>query len=251
MMSGAGLQDGQVSDLIPLLDGIADKAASYTPLEYWRASVKSVQTKVDKNWKPEKVTTVSRIVTIRKDAYDEQILKAEETEKGRTRDITANYAQDSRERLEKGRRKEAERKAKRKPEEDDDRSEMSLKEFLPFDKARRGDFDFVRLPAELLDGAAALVIEVKARVKDEKNWEGRFYIAPDSLDILKVTLRPSKNPKYVKELEMEMSLRVLPGNHLVLRSSRARINGGIFIKHIRMISVDEYSEYEVLSEDAK
>ena len=61
-----------------------------------------------------------------------------------------------------------------------------------------------------------------------------------------LALSGSKNPKFVKELEMEMTLMILPGNHLVLRSSRARINGGIFIKHIRMISEDEYSDYEIL-----
>jgi len=247
--AGAGSQDAAPSDLIPLLDGIAVRAASYVPLESWRASVRTIRTKVDKNWKPEKVTTISRVVTIRKDDYDEKILKAEETEKGRSKDITADYAEDSRERVEKQRRRQAERRAKGEDEDESGRREMTLKDFLPFDGARRGDFEFIRRPDAAVDGAAAIVIEVKARVKDEKNWEGTYFVAPGSLDILKVVLRPSKNPKFVKELEMEMALMVLPGNHLVLRSSRARINGGIFIKHVRMISEDAYSDYEILPDE--
>jgi hypothetical protein len=247
--AGARSQAGE-TDLTSVLDKAAEKAASYAPLEYWRATVKTVQTKVDKNWKPEKVTTINRIITIRKDDYDEQILKAEEVEKGRTKDITEKYVKDSRERLEKRRRREAERKAKGRADKDDENGrEMTLKEFLPFETARRADFEFSRLPDAALDGRTALVVEVRARVKDEKNWEGTYFIAADSYDLLKVVLRPSKNPKFVKELEMEMTLMVLAGNHLVLRSSRARINGGIFIKHIRMISEDEYSDYEILSSD--
>jgi len=235
------------TDLTSILDKVAERTASYVPLESWKATVRSVQTKVDKNWRPEKVTNVHRIMTVRKDDYDEQILKAEEVEKGRTKDITEKYAKDSRERLDKRRRKEAERKAKGKAdEEEEDRREMSLKEFFPFEQSRRADFIFSRLADETLDGRAALAIEVKARVKDEKNWEGAYFIAADGFDVLKVVLRPSKNPKFVKEFEMEMTLMVLPGNHLVLRSSRARINGGIFIKHVRMISEDEYSDYEIL-----
>jgi len=251
--AGTGGQDQAASDLAPLLDGIADRAASYVPLEGWRASVRTVQTKVDKSWNPEKVTTVSRVVTVRKDDYDERILKAEEAEKGRTKDITADYARDSLERIEKRRREAAERKAKGEAASGDEggRREMSLKEFLPFDRARRADFDFARLPDATVDGAAAIVLEVRARVKDEKNWEGTYFIAPERLDILKVVLRPSKNPRFVKELEMEMAVLVLPGDHLVLRSSRARINAGMFLKRVRMISEDEYSDYEILPEDPK
>ncbi|MCJ7589266.1 MAG: hypothetical protein MUQ00_15410 [Candidatus Aminicenantes bacterium] len=234
------------TDLASILDKVAEKTASYLPLESWKATVRSVQTKVDKNWKPEKVTNVQRIMTVRKEDYDEQILKADEVEKGRTKDITEKYAKDSRERLDKRRRKEAERKTKGKAADEGDRREMSLKEFFPFEQSRRADFTFSRLADATLDGRAALAIEVKARLKDEKNWEGTYLIAADSFDVLKVVLRPSKNPKFVKELEMEMTLMILPGNHLVLRSSRARINGGIFIKHVRMISEDEYSDYEIL-----
>jgi len=56
-------------------------------------------------------------------------------------------------------------------------------------------------------------------------------------------LKPSKNPKYVKEFEIEMSFEVLPQGYFVLRKSKARINGGIFIKRIRMTSEEEYSDY--------
>jgi hypothetical protein len=241
---------GQDGDLAPILDRAAARAAAYVPLESWRASVKSVQTKVDKNWKPEKVTTVSRVVTVRRDDYDERILKAEEVEDGRTKDVTAKYAEDSRERLEKRRRREAERKARGEAGPDDEGVRgMTLKEFLPFEAGRRADFTFRRLPDEAVDGRSALVLEVKARVPDEKNWEGAYYLASDNFDILKLVLRPSRNPKFVKELEMEMVLDVLPGDHLVLRSSRVRVNGGIFIKHIRMISEDEYSDYRVPAPD--
>lgn len=254
LAAGADVQDPAATDaLAPLLDGIAARVAAYVPLESWRATVESVQTKVDKRGTPEKVTTIRRVVTVRNDDYDEEVLKAEETEKGRTRDVTAEYAKDSRERIDKRRREAAERQAEGKASsgEDDKSLELSLTEFLPFDAARRGAFDFVRLPDADVDGVPALVLAVKARVPDEKNWEGTYFVGPERFDILKAVLRPSKNPRFVKELEMEMTLTVLPGGHLVLRSSRARINAGMFLKRVRMVSEDAYSGYEVLPDAAR
>jgi len=90
-------------------------------------------------------------------------------------------------------------------------------------------------------------LKSKAKTKDEKLWEGKYYIDQESFDVLKLEIKPSKNPKHVKELEFEMKFQVLPGGYFVVKKVRARINGGIFIKRIRMISEDEYSDYEIIS----
>lgn len=43
-----------------------------------------------------------------------------------------------------------------------------------------------------------------------------------------------------------MTFQVIPSGHLVLKSSRMRIDGGIFIKHIRMVVEEVYSDFEAL-----
>ncbi len=116
-----------------------------------------------------------------------------------------------------------------------------------FSEEKRINYNFIKLEDSYIDGKPVYVIESKAKIRNAKLWEGKYYIDKDSFDVLKVNIKPSKNPKFVKELEMEMSFQVLSQGYFVLKKSRMKINGGIFIKHIRMTVEEEYSNYEIIS----
>ena len=52
----------------------------------------------------------------------------------------------------------------------------------------------------------------------------------------------------VKELAMQIDFEVLDKRYLVLKRLRFIVNGGIFIKHVRQIVEDVYSDFEVLDQ---
>jgi hypothetical protein len=67
-------------------------------------------------------------------------------------------------------------------------------------------------------------------------------------DLIQVEVKPAANPKMVKEFEMKMTFEVIDGRYLALKSSRVKINGGIFLKHIRQVIEEEYSGFEILDD---
>jgi len=102
-----------------LLDKIAEQINSYPELKNWKASVVSVLTEVDKSWKPKKVTRVLKTVRVTDKERSEEILRAEETEKGVTKDVTKKYIRESEERrLEAKKRQEEQKRAGRAADEE-------------------------------------------------------------------------------------------------------------------------------------
>lgn len=233
----------QETELILLIERVSKQLDSHPKYDSWNASVTSTTTKMDKNWKPQKVTTVKKIVKVFNKERTEEIIQALETEKGKTKDITEKYIKEAKKQKEKERKKKRERKIKGEKEKNRRSLELTLEEIFPFDEEKRINYDFLKLEDSYIDERPVYVLESRAKIKDEKLYEGKYYICKDSFDVLKINLKPSKNPKYVKEFEIEMSFEVLPQGYFVLRRSKARINGGIFIKRIRMTTEEEYSDY--------
>jgi hypothetical protein len=83
-----------------------------------------------------------------------------------------------------------------------------------------------------------------------RNWEGTFSFDPETHDLVSLDLRPSQNPKMVKELNMRIEFEVLEDRYLVLKRLQFKVNGGIFIKHVRQIVEDVYSDFEILDQKA-
>ena len=230
-----------------LLDKLSQKIKDSFDYKNWRASIVSTTTKTDKSWTPEEVTVVTKNVRSANDGEpQEEILKALETKKGRTTDITQKYAEDRRKEREKARKRRAGEQDQTGTDDEHGGGSMSLDEFLPFSEKKRGDFEFRLKDDTALEGKSVSALDVRAKVKNPRNWEGTFYFDPATYDLLRIELRPSKNPKLVKELEMEIDFEVLNNRYLVLKRTRFKINGGIFIKHIRQIVEDVYSHFEVL-----
>jgi len=236
-------------DMGSLLDKLSQKIKDSFDYKNWRASIVSTTTKTDKSWTPEVVTVVTKNVrSAHEGEPQEEILKALETKKGRTTDITPKYAEERRKEREKARKRQAGEQDQTGADDERRGGSMSLDEFLPFSEKKRGEFEFRLKDDTRLEGTSVSALDVRAKVKNPRNWEGTFYFDPATYSLLKVELRPSKHPSMVKELEMQIDFEVLNNRYLVLKRTRFKINAGIFIKHIRQIVEEVYSNFEVLDE---
>ncbi|OGD21524.1 MAG: hypothetical protein A2W03_12155 [Candidatus Aminicenantes bacterium RBG_16_63_16] len=234
-------------DLESLLDKLSQRTKLSLDYKSWRASVVSTITKMDKSWNPEEVLLVSKNIGSSDEGEPrEEILKAQQTKKGKTTDVTQKYAEEGRKEREKARKRRAEEQTKTSADEKHGGGAMSLDEFLPFSKSKRKDFEFRLQNPPASEGPAVAVLETRAKVKGPRNWEGTFSFNPETFDLISLELRPSQNPKMVKELAMRIDFEVLQFRYLVLKRTQFKVNGGIFIKHVRQIVEDVYSDFEVL-----
>lgn len=252
VVSSRGLIFAQIpgaQDIHPFLDKVAEKIKSYPEYKNWKASAALTITKMDKNWRPESVTVVTKNVKVTNGKREEEILKAVETKKGKTKDVTLKYAEEAGENREKEKNRRAEEENEKNKDDESRGGSLSLDSLLPFSEKKRDQFDFRLSEGAALNGKPAVVLDFVAKVKDEKNWEGRFYFDPATYDLLQLEVKPSANPRMVKELEVGMTFDILQGRYLVLKSSHVKINGGIFIKHIRQVVEEEYSGFEVLDDN--
>jgi hypothetical protein len=236
-------QDG---DLNALLDRIADRAKSHWEIKSWRAGAATVVSEMDKNWKPKKTTRVKKTVSVTESERSEKVLEALRTEKGVTKDITAEFIREAAEERRDAKDKPADNSTGNKDEQRGMSRSLSLEELLPFSEKARQSYTFVRLQDEVIEGRAVYVLESKAKIKGEKFWEGRYFISPESYDVLRVNLTISKNPKFVKEISTLIDFQVLPDGHFFIKKTWMKVDAGMVIKHIRMVIEEEYSDIEIL-----
>ena len=225
------------------LDALSTRIDSYSDLKNWRAAVRSSVTEMDKNWKPEKTTVVRKITTFVEGRSREEILEVLETEKGTTKDITETYIREAEERRRKA--EERRRDSARDRERSGGRRDMSVADLAPFSRENRIKYSFSFLPDAEVSGRPARVLSAEARVKDSEVFEGRYYIDKETLDVLRVEIRPSKNPRFVKHLEMD--IRFQPGiGSLALKASHMKIHAGFLLKTMRLVVEEEYTDFEIL-----
>jgi hypothetical protein len=236
-------------DLGTFLDKVDAKVVGFQEARNWRGSVISTITKMDRHWTPESVTVVTKNVTVTDGRRSEEILTALETRDGKTQDITKDFIEADRKAHEKYRRQRPPDKPR--PEGVAPRRRGlagSIDEYTPFSEARRKLFEFRLDENASLDGRPALALDVTAKVKGEKNWEGRIYFEPGTLDPLLAEARPSETPRFVQELEARVALAVLNGKTLMLKSARIKVNAGfLFFKRVRQVQEDVYSGVELLA----
>jgi hypothetical protein len=237
----------QESGLSVVLDKIVARMDAHVKNENWIVAVSSTISRMDKNWNPQKVTAVQRKVIVTNGETVNEIIRAMETEKGMTRDITEKYRKETNERNARHIKEREERRLKGKNDERGGHDELRLTEedFLPFSTKNRPKYDFYFLPEAILDGHAVYAVAAKPKTKQEIDFEGNFYVSKDTFEILRAEITPSKKPRFVKELKIVVDFMVLPGGHFVLKKSWARVYGGFFIKHIRMIAEEVYSDYQI------
>jgi len=229
-----------------LIDKVAMRQDSYPKYHNWEALVVFTKTEMDKDWHPQKVTVIEKALKVVNDKETEEVLQVLETEKGMTKDITEKYIKKAKKEKDKKKSEEGEQKAGK--EEDKGTIKLSHDEIFPFNEEKRKKYDFIMLESSYIGGQEIYILESRAKIKSEDLWEGIYSIDKESFDVLMVKLKPSKNPKHIKEFEIEMNFQVLPEGYFVLQKSKARIDGGIFIKKIRMTVEEERSNYKIIKE---
>ncbi len=225
-------------DLAPLLEKITNRLNSYQN-NNWTYKLTTKTYEMDKQWQPNKTSIITARVTDVDGKLSGKLLKAEEIEEGVTNDITSKIAERVEEQLETANKQRAEGG-------EQERSDDSSEAFLPFSDDKRDRFDFNRLDDSTIDGKSVFTIEAKAKEKDEQLYEGKFYVDKLTYDVLKARISPSKNPKFIKEMEMDIDFEVLPEGRFFRRSSRTKISGKILFKRFRVIAEEEYSDVEIL-----
>jgi hypothetical protein len=226
-----------------VLDGVEARLKTGFSYKGWASDSTTVITELDKVGRAEKVTRVAKSVRVVEGVRTEDILKAVAAEDGRDKDITRQYAGEQKARQEKERkRREDEARKGAKPGRRS--GSFDLDEIMPFAAAKRPGYEFLLRPRT--EGSPYLILEARARVPSDKAWNGVYTVDPATFDILRAEVRPSKNPRFVKELWAEADIEALPGGQLFIKRTKFKVDGGIFIKHIRMIVEDAYSNPRVL-----
>jgi hypothetical protein len=236
---------GDDPSLVSLLDAVARKIDSYPDFDRWEAVTLTTRSRMDKSWEPEKVTRIRKSVHVDGRDRQEKVLEASETEKGVTRDITDKMARFYEERARKE-REERESGKNAKPG-DDGRKAITLtkKDFAPFGPEERSGYDFRRLEDTDMDGVPAVVIETRAKTRKPENVEGKYFFARDTMDVLKVELKPSKNPAFVKLAEMDVEF--MPGQgEPAMKRTRLKVHAGFLFKVVRLIIIEEYTDFRFL-----
>jgi len=237
-----------------ILDGVASRVRACAAYKTWSATVVQTITEADESWAPRKVTKITKTMIMRGKVQEDRIIKAEVIQDGRTVDITEKFAAERRAFLEKEKKRLAGREARGEGRENDpDRKHyFDLAEIMPFGRESRPDFDFFLVPADEARargdaaGDAPIVLQVRPKEAAPGRWHGVYTIAPRSFDILKAEVRPSKNPKFVKEIVLKIDIDVLHRKFFVLKRTNLKVNAGFLIKRIRKIVEEEYFDVKIL-----
>ena len=237
-ISGLTPASSRDEDLSPLLDKITKQLNSHSDSNWTYKATNKIY-EMDKQWKPEKTTITTAVIKEIDGELSGEMLKAEEIENDIAKDVTPKYAEQAKKQIEDANRQRMEGK-------DQETSDDSSDAFLPFSESKRSKFVFNRLDDTAIDGRAVLIIEAKAKEKNEQLFEGKFYIDQFTYEVLKAQIKPSKNPRFVKEMDIDIDFEVLPEGRFYRRRSLTRINGGILFKHFRVIVEQEYSDVKVL-----
>lgn len=242
--AAAGLR-AQSDETARILDQAASRLEAFPELESWQALVTSSRVEMDKNWDPKKELVVRKRIHITGQNRREDVLEARETEKGITRDVTTEY----RERVQQ---EEAEASEEPSDGSDEDgkgkRQGFTLTDdhLFPFSSKAREKYTFTRKEDSVWQGVPVLVLESRALTPEKELMEGRYYLDKENLVVMRAELRPSRLPRVVKTIEMELWFEVLPEGYLVVKKTRVRFEAALVIKRIRMLTEEDYSEYRVL-----
>ncbi len=232
------------ADLEAFLDRAAERFKTLDELKNCSLRVVAVRTEMDRNWAPATVTKVTKSVVFTEGVEESTILEALETKDGRTRDITRETAEENLKSLERARKRRAEESA-RPPSGRRRSGGMDLDEIIPFSAKKRPEYTFTRIEAASGDGAPALALDFSPKVKDDEHWAGRLWFDPDTADLRRAEIRFAETPAMVKEMEIVLSFTTLPSGPIAVKSIRVRVNAGFFLKRVREVVEEAYSDYVV------
>jgi len=231
--------------LAALLDAAAGKMESYPDFDRWEAITVTTRSRMDKSWEPEKITRIKKNVHVEGQDRQESVLEAFEIEQGVTRDITERMVRTYEERARKEREERASGKASKAGDGDRRAITLTKNDFLPFEPGQRSGYEFRRLEDAVVEGIPACIIETRAKIRKPENIEGTYYFDRETMDILKVDLQPSRNPAFVKEIEMEVEF-VRSQGAPAMKRTRLKVHAGFLFKTVRLIVEEEYADFHFL-----
>jgi len=236
-------QDSHELSTMEVVDKINQKVLSIPEMDNWQASVLATLIEMDKNWEPKKKTIIEKLTTVRNKIRTEKILSATEYDGEKTKDVTAKYIVEAAKFNNKN-KSEAGNKGKRKGGRHRG-MDLTRDELFPFGENRRKDYEFDLLEETLEESQRVFVLETRSKQKSSDYFEGKYYVHPETFDVLKAELRPAKYPGPLKLLEMDLDFERLPEGYLVIREAKVCIHVGLIIKNIRIESEEIYSDYKV------
>jgi hypothetical protein len=259
LVAAAPIGSQSPSRLESLLNDVAARLETGAGYKNWTATAIQTTTELDRRGAAEKVTVLTKAVKVADGRRRDEVVKAVETEKGVSKDVTAKHLAEA----EKRRAEEAQRRAERARQGEASRrderpssgaqpsrrrsAEMDIMDIVPFAAERRDDFAFSLRETADPAGRPVVRIDVKAKEKDRRNWEGTYTVDPATGDILRAEVRPSEYPKFVKELVVEAEVDILDGKYMVFKRTFIRVSGGfLFIKRVRMTIEEVYSDVRVV-----
>jgi hypothetical protein len=192
---------------------------------------------MDKNWKPKTTTVIEKRMILNGKENRQEIIRAVEIIKGQETVITEKIQ----EKLQKSEEKIEDPEKKKKKE-----LSLSGEDLIPFQETRRNLYEFQQLPDTLVQGVQLYCIRTRALEPSENVYEGLYLIQPETAAIVVIMIHPSKNPRFVKRLNLEMHFIEMPGDRWVLSKMHARVFADLLIKKIRMDTEEEYDNYRFI-----
>jgi len=230
----------QEKDLVPLLEKIAKRVDSYPENNNWGYKIVTKFTEMDKQWQSTKTTITTAVVKDTEGVLSGRVIEAVEIEDGMTKDIIEKTKEQTEKQIEEANKQ-------RREQETQNEAENLSNTLFPFKESKRAKFKFSRLNDTSINERPVFIIEAAAIEKDEQLFEGKYYIDQKTYDVLKAQIKPSENPKFVKELEMDIDFEVLPEGNYIRKRSKTRVDGGLFFKRIRAVIEEEYSDIDILN----
>ena len=233
-------------DAEEVVEKTAQRVLSYPEITHFKFSATSTMHEMDKNWKSKKKTVVKKVVLVKDDTRQESIKSAVEIKKGKTKDVTQKYINESYKKMEKAARQRKEAREEGEEKNTRHRTDISIDEILPFNEKNRGNYEFSLLAETTLDDVPVYVLDARAKQRTKDFFEGKFYINRETFDIHRAELQLAKNPGPLKLMEMAVDFQVLPEGFLVLKKMSFRIHVGLVVKNIRREGTEEYFDYQFL-----
>lgn len=232
-------------ELDSLIERINTRMNAFKKDRRFECLVTSREFRMDKNWEPEKTTIVEKKMTVDSSGVVFDIVRGVEIEKGKEKDITLDLKEDVKKEEENQDqdRHEEENKDEEKKEGEKRSVTLGSDDLNPFSEKNRSRYDFILLPDTLADSTAYFRIQAIAKVPDDKRFQGVFWINQETSVVERIKLKPSKNPRFVKDFDLAFRFAGLDSNHWVIMESKVRVYASLIVKKIRIVSEETYSNY--------
>jgi len=233
-------QDSKVRDVVAK---IGERLAAGPKPRSWQARAHSTTSYLNSEWKPKRTMTAEKIVTVDGSFWSEEIIRATETEGGRTRDVTKTIQTEARKQAEKQRRSTEDERRNVQRSRGRRSLDLTREEVLPFGPDERSGYEFTSKGLAEFDGAPVILLQSRSLIRSEEKLEGLYYIDPETFDVLRAELTIARKPAPLKRMEIDVDFQILPGGYQVMRKAVMRLHVGIVIKEIRIEAVETFSDY--------